>query len=60
MDPKCALYINKYIWLVHKPSTKCHLGWANERSSTLKVKPKKQNWIILNLLTYLPMIYLPN
>ncbi len=41
MDPKCALYINKYIWLVHKPSTKCHLGWANERSSTLKVKPKK-------------------
>jgi hypothetical protein len=40
MDSKCALYISNCIWLVHKPSTKCHLGWANERGSTLKAKPK--------------------
>jgi hypothetical protein len=40
MDFKCAHYISKCISLIHKPNTKCHLGWTNERYSTLKVKPK--------------------
>ncbi len=76
MDLKCALYISKCIWLVHKPSTKRHLGWANEKGSTLKDKPKNKIGLFKtylptslppydlcnynNLPTSLPMTYLLN
>ncbi len=58
---KCAFYISKCIWLVHKPSTKCHLGWANERGSTLKLNPKtKLDYKPTSLPTYnLPTCDLP-
>ncbi len=44
--------------LVHKPSTKCHLGWANEKGLTLKAKPKHkiglfQTYVLTSLPTYL-------
>ncbi len=65
MDSKCPLYINKCILLVHKSSTKCHLGWANERGSTLKAKPKNkirlfETYLPTSLFPYLPTTYLQN
>jgi hypothetical protein len=40
LDSKCAHYISKCICFVHKPSTKVHLGWLNDRSLILKIKFK--------------------
>jgi hypothetical protein len=45
-----ALYIIRCISLVHKPSTKCNLGWANGKCLTLKAKPKnKIGWFSIYL-----------
>jgi hypothetical protein len=38
LDSKCAHYITKFICFVYEANTKCHLGWANEKGSTLKAK----------------------
>jgi len=54
---KCSHYISKCICLVLKPSTKCHLGWGNERGWTLKAKPKHQIGLFK---TCLPSLRLPS